>query len=91
MPHIAEGGSPGPGGTSSDGPATVHTPTFETIGQSMFGPLAAPADLDFPFTLFGVSWDESGEDGNVQNVAGFDFGARIRGATNGLSRPILVS
>jgi hypothetical protein len=64
----------------------VHLPTFQALGQSMWGPLTAPADIDRTFTLVDVGWDKSGSIGDVADWGGFDFGARIRGATDGLFR-----
>lgn len=58
--------------------------TFETSGQSMWGPGTTPlSGADATFTFADVSWDKSGTVGNVVDVAGFDFGADISAASRG--------
>jgi hypothetical protein len=57
--------------------------TFQTGGQSQWGPADATANIDFRYTLWDVAWSESGETGDVVGVGGFDFGGRIRGSTGG--------
>lgn len=52
--------------------------TFQTAGQSMWGPGTTPlSGADATFTFADVSWDVSGTTRGVIDVAGFDFGANI--------------
>ncbi len=58
--------------------------TFKTSGQSMWGPADAPANIDYRYSLWDVTWNvPTRQTGDVVTVVDWDFGGRIRGSTGG--------
>jgi hypothetical protein len=61
----------------------VDAPTFQTTGQSLWGPGTRAGPIDVQINLVSQAWDESGSKGDIVNIEGERFGGEIDAANEG--------